>query len=209
MRLLVIRILIYDKNTGSNPIFFNESYGNSSVLTGSALTIQSIDNASSTFMNIVTPNKLGIQIGGGSYPNDPTRSMGVIDIYNPDVDATPSIMIISGNTFTKYNATTGFNTFAPKYNDYAVDINGPLHLNNGEIKKTADVTFRIKKMGSYGALYGMAIGSQGTDNIPITHYPFVTTDGGRNWTKTNPFNSNTTTNLISEPVIFKTIHCYN
>ena len=205
-------LLLYDKNTGSNPIFLNESYGNASVKTGSALTIKSINNASNTFMNIVTPdNNLGVQIGGGSFPKDPTRSMGVIDVYHTgvDVDATPAMMIVSGNTFTKYNSTTGFNTFAPKYNDYAVDINGPLHLNNGEIKKTADVTFRVAKMGNFGSLYGMAIGAQGTDNTPVTHYPFVTTDGGKNWIKINTFYSSTTTTLIPENVIFKTIQCYS
>jgi hypothetical protein len=205
-------LLLHDKNTGSNPIFFNESYGNASVKTGTALTIKSIDNASNTFMNIVSPdNNLGIQIGGGSFPKDPTRSMGIIDVYHEGTDTTttPAMMIISGNTFTKYNSTTGFNTFAPKYNDYAVDINGPLHLNNGEIKKTADVTFRVAKMGSFGSLYGMAIGAQGTDNNPLTHYPFVTTNGGKNWVKINTFFSSTTTTLIPGNVIFKTIHCYS
>jgi hypothetical protein len=205
-------LLLHDKNTGSNPIFFNESYGNASVKTGTALTIKSIDNASNTFMSIVAPdNNLGIQIGGGSFPKDPTRSMGIIDVYHEGTDTTttPAMMVISGNTFTKYNSTTGFNTFAPKYNDYAVDINGPLHLNNGEIKKTADVTFRVAKMGSVGSLYGMAIGAQGTDNNPLTHYPFVTTNGGKNWVKINTFFSSTTTTLIPGNVIFKTIHCYS
>ena len=166
-------------------------------------------------MNIVAPNKLGLQLGGGSFPKDPTRSMGVIDIYNPvldvtsDINATPAMMIISGNTFTKFNSTTGFNTFAPKYKDYAVDINGPLHLNNGEVKKTSDVTFRVAKMGTFSPLYGMAIGGQGSDINPTTHYPFVTTDGGKNWIKINSFFSSDTTSTIPNDVIFKSIHCYN
>jgi len=133
-------VLIYDKDKGENQsIFFEEIYGNTSIKTGNALTIQTVNNASAAFMHIVTPEKLGLQIGGGSYPKDPSRSMGIIDIYNPspviDNEATPAMMIVSGNSITKFNATTGFNTFQPKYNNYAVDINGPLHLNNGEVKK--------------------------------------------------------------------------
>jgi len=133
-------VLIYDKDKGENQsILFEEIYGNTSIKTGNALTIQTVNNASTAFMHIVTPAKLGLQIGGGSYPKDPSRSMGIIDVYNPspikDNEATPAMMIVSGNTITKFNATTGFNTFQPKYNNYAVDINGPLHLNNGEVKK--------------------------------------------------------------------------
>ena len=132
-------VLIYDKDNGTaQPVFFSEAYGNDNVKTGSALTVKSINNASNTFVNIVNPNQFGLQLGGGSYPKDPTRSMGVIDVYNSapllDTDSTPAIMIVSGNTLTKFNSTTGFNTFQPKYNNYAVDINGPLHLNNGEVK---------------------------------------------------------------------------
>lgn len=53
-------LLIYDKDYGqSQPIFFPESYGNPNVKTGNALTIQSINNVSNTFMNIVDPDKKG------------------------------------------------------------------------------------------------------------------------------------------------------
>ena len=206
-------VLIYDKDNGENqPVFFNEAYGNTSVKTGSALTVQSINNASNTFMNIVTPSNLGIQIGGGSYPKDPTRSMGVIDVYNPsiDIDATPSIVFVSGDSVTKYNSTTGFNTFQPKYNNYAVDINGPLHLNNGEIKKTKETTARITELYNYGANYGIAIGGQGINNDGTYSYsPYVTSDGGKSWTIKNPLNSSDTLFTIPENQTFNSVYSYS
>ena len=206
-------LLIYDKDYGPSqqPVFFPEAYGDSNVKTGSALTIQSINNVSNTFMNIVDPNKHGIQIGGGSYPKDPTRSMGVIDVYNTaiDVDATPSMMFVSGNGFVKFNSTTGFNTFQPKYEDYAVDINGPVHVNNGEIKKTQTTTNRIAKMSSYGTTYGIAIGgqTQSSDGSQPKHYPYTTTDGGRNWSRKNPLNAGDT--YIYADITFTSIYSYN
>ena len=204
-------VLIYDKNNeGNQPVFFNEAYGNTSVKTGSALTVQSINNASNTFMNITTPNSLGIQIGGGSYPKDPTRSMGVIDVYNPtiDIDATPSIMLVSGNSVTKFNSTTGFNTFQPKYNNYAVDINGPLHLNNGEIKKTFEPTARITELYNYGSNYGIAIGGQGTEENG-SYYAYITENGGKSWSRKNPINSSDTQFTIPNNQTFNSVYSYS
>ncbi len=210
-------MLVYDKDNGVNqPIFFNEIYGNTTVKTGSAVTLQSINNASNTFMNIVAPNKLGLQLGGGPYPKDPTRSMGIVDVFNPiidihntslDTDATPAMMIISGNSVTKYNTTTGFNTFQPKYNDYAVDINGPLHLNNGEVKKTLEPTERIYKLYNYGSNFGIAVGGQGSEEDK--YYSYITLDGGKSWTKKNPYNTSDTQYTISSGQIFSSAYSYD
>ena len=203
-------VLIYDTEKSNQTTFFPEAYGNTTVKTGSALTIQSINAASNTFMNIVDPNKKGIQMGGGSYPKDPTRSMGVIDVYNPaiDVDATPSIVIVSGDDFVKFNSTTGFNTFQPKYNDYAVDINGPLHLNNGEIKKTQTTTNRITKMSNYGTTYGITIGGQGTDSNS-GYYAYTTTNGGKTWSRQLALNNIDPLNSIPVSITFRSIYSYD
>jgi len=206
-------VLIYDKDNGANqPVFFNEAYGNTSVKTGSALTVQSINNASNTFVNIVTPNSLGIQIGGGSYPKDPTRSMGVIDVYNPsiDTDATPSMILVSGDSVTKFNSTTGFNTFQPKYNNYAVDINGPLHLNNGEVKKTIDTTMRITQLYNFGSSYGIAIGGQGLVDGSIRYFTYTTNNGGKSWTRNNALTSTDVNSSIeSGAQTYKSVYSYS
>jgi len=183
-------VLIYDK-PHANPTFFIESYGQTTVKTGSAVTIQAIDSSSNTYMNIVTPNRLGLNIGGGAYPSDITRSMGIIDVYNPvtgslnDDVATPAQIIISGNTFTKFNATTGFNTFNPNYNKYAVDINGPVHLNNGEIKMTITTENRIVQilpLNTSQRLFAIG-GYDGTTAASSRKYIYNSSDGGKSWEK--------------------------
>jgi hypothetical protein len=173
-------LLVYD-NIGSVAPFFPDAYIQD-CSAGNAVTLVSIDESSKTFMNIATPNKLGLQIGGGSYPNDTTRSMGIIDVFNPTIDptATPAIMIISGNTPTKYNATTGFNTFAPKYNNYAVDINGPVHINNGELKIATRPTANINIIRSIG---GSAIAVGGKEDSTTISYFIYTTEDGKVWEK--------------------------
>jgi len=217
-------VLIYDKDKGENQsIFFEEIYGNTSIKTGNALTIQTVNNASAAFMHIVTPEKLGLQIGGGSYPKDPSRSMGIIDIYNPspviDNEATPAMMIVSGNSITKFNATTGFNTFQPKYNNYAVDINGPLHLNNGEVKKTIDTISRIFQLYNFGTDFGIAVGGQGPDTVGggfggstiilNNYFVYTTTNGGKTWNERNNINKEAQENLIDADVKFKSAYSYD
>jgi hypothetical protein len=160
-------------------------------------------------MNIVTPNRLGLNIGGGAYPTDITRSMGIIDVYNPvtgslnDDVATPAQIIISGNTFTKFNATTGFNTFNPDYEKYAVDINGPVHLNNGEIKMTQTTINRINQiipLDTTQHLY--AIG--GHDGLTISNiarrYIYESINGGKSWTI---LNKSIDSGLLTDYVILK------
>jgi serine acetyltransferase len=181
-------VLIYDKQH-ANSTYFIESYGQTAVKTGSAVTIQAIDNYSNTYMNIVAPNRQGLNIGGGVYPKDTTRSMGIIDVYNPvtgslnDDVATPAQIIISGNTFTKFNATTGFNTFNPDYNKYAVDINGPVHLNNGEIKMTSITSNRITQILSVNSQTKLfAIGGIDGVSAPANRkYIYESSDDGKTW----------------------------
>ena len=33
----------------------------------------------------------------------------------------------------QYHSTVGINTFEPKYDRYVLDVNGPIHIDNGEI----------------------------------------------------------------------------
>lgn len=139
--------------------------------------------------------------------------MGVIDVYNPDIDvnATPSMVIVSGNDFVKFNSTTGFNTFQPKYDDYAVDINGPVHINNGEIKKTITAVNRIAKMSSYGTEYGIAIGGQSVsiNNSQSRYYSYTTTDGGRLWTRNDTLNARDLGNPMPTGMTFGSIYSYD
>ena len=139
-------LVIYDNSYGN---YLYDAYENSSNKTGNALTMVADTNTSNTFMNIVTPSKLGLSMGGGSYINDNTRSMGTIGVTNSTGNYLPTQTIISGNTKAKYYTTTGFNTYAPRSEQYLIDINGATHITNGEINKVLDISYEIINMNSW------------------------------------------------------------
>jgi photosystem II stability/assembly factor-like uncharacterized protein len=180
--------IIYDISSG---IYFYDIYAKPLVNTGSALTLVSSDNSSNTFLNIVNPQGNGFRIGGGVYPNDITRNMGVLTLNG----YTPSQMIVAGNSSLKNHSTIGFNTYSPKVNNFVVDINGPVHVNNGEITVVSQPSFQINKIrcAKTNPLYGIAVGS--SSSISSSSFKVAyTTDGGASWnlsstTITTPANS--------------------
>ena len=180
--------IIYDISSG---IYFYDIYAKPLVNTGSALTLVSSDNSSNTFLNIVNPQGNGFRIGGGVYPNDITRNMGVLTLNG----YTPSQMIVAGNSSLKNHSTIGFNTYSPKVNNFVVDINGPVHVNNGEITVVSQPSFQINKIrcAKTNPLYGIAVGS--SSSISTSSFKVAyTTDSGASWnlsstTITTPANS--------------------
>ena len=174
-QLLNETAIIYDISSG---IYFYDIYAKPLVNTGSALTLVSSDNSSNTFLNIVNPQGNGFRIGGGVYPNDITRNMGVLTLNG----YTPSQMIVAGNSSLKNHSTIGFNTYSPKVNNFVVDINGPVHVNNGEITVVSQPSFQINRTrcAKTNPLYGIAVGSSSsvsTANFKVAY----TTDGGASW----------------------------
>ena len=164
---------IYD--TLQNDPYRYDAYADTTLKIGNALTLVAQDNISNTQLNIITPDKHGMRLIGGVYPNDKSRGMAVIDVSN----LTPSQMIITGNSITKYHSTIGINTYAPKVDQYVLDINGPIHVNNGEVTKMATVPFEIKSMSGIG-LTGIAIGTPYTSEKQFSVYRTI--DGGQTWT---------------------------
>ena len=136
-------VVIYDT---SNGIFFGNVYNNTQAITGSSLSMISNDISSNTFMYLTTPNKKGVGIGGGAYPGDINRSMGTIGLTDSSGQYTPTQMIVSGTDKIKYKTTTGINTFKPRVDNYVLDINGPIHIDNGDITNTSDQNFEIYSM---------------------------------------------------------------
>jgi hypothetical protein len=214
-------IVVYDTPNITTPIFYSDVYDNPMVKQGNAMSLISTDNTSNTMLNITTPNKLGLQLGGGAYPNDLNRSMGILDVYNPisvynnsfnlDTSAPPAQMIVTGNSLVKSHTTTGFNTYAPKVDTYVVDINGALHINNGEIALTYKPTNRIYSMFING-VYGIAVGSFDVTSATINgsyagrYYAYYTTNGGESWNRSIIY-----TRTLEElsPRNFRALHSIN
>ena len=180
-------VVLYDNSWGT---YLPEHYKNNTANTGYALTMVTADTSSNTFMNIVTPNKVGLSVGGGAYPNDQTRSMGTMGWVDTSGYFIPAQMMVSGNNVSKYRSTTGFNTYAPRTEQYVVDINGPVHITNGQIKVASSVQYEVygvSKLRTYQKNI-IAVGSpsvdgsnNGLNNSYFLQYISYSNDGGQSW----------------------------
>lgn len=184
-QLLNGTITIYDNSAS---IFLSDYYEQDTVKSGNAVTIVSSDISSNAFINIVTPDKNGLSIGGGAYPRDITRSMGTIGILNTDASYIPTQVILSNTDPIKYRTSTGFNTYAPESNKYVMDINGPTRIGNGEmhVRQRSNFQQNSTHFSKQDPLFGAVVGvpyitdlSQGQ-----TYYEsniLYTNNGGITW----------------------------
>lgn len=173
-------LTIYDNSINT---YLYDVYGNASINTGSALSLVASDGNANTFMHISTPNKIGGTINGGVFPGDSTRGMLTLGVTNPSF--IPAQEIVSGKNILYYRATTGFNTFSPKTENYVVDINGPTHIVNGELITLVTTNFQITamKFSKLNPLVGFAVGTPTSQvNNFFTQYFASTTNGGQTWT---------------------------
>lgn len=140
-------VVIYDTSSG---IYKPNIYNNSDAHTGDALTMVTDDNSSTTFMHIVTPSgdEIGLGIGGGAYPQDTSRSVGILGLHDISGNYYQNQTIVYGTDPVKYKTTLGINTYIPKTENYTLDINGPVHINNGDITVVKLADFQIIKMVS-------------------------------------------------------------
>jgi hypothetical protein len=110
--------------------------------------------------------------------------MGTIGITNSSGNYVPTQTIISGNSKVKYYTTSGFNTYAPRSEQYLIDINGATRITNGEINKVLDISYEIINMNfsKYNSKYGIASGTPSSFTFQFNQTLNYTTDGGLNWT---------------------------
>jgi hypothetical protein len=173
-------LTIYDNSINT---YLYDVYGNAAVNTGSAMSLVASDGNANTFMQITTSNKIGGTINGGAFPGDSTRGMLTLGVTNPSF--IPAQSIVSGKNTLFYRATTGFNTFSPKSENYVMDINGPTHIGNGELITVATTNFQITamKFSKINPSIGFAVGTPTSQvNKFFTQYFASTTNGGQSWT---------------------------
>jgi len=180
-------ITIYDNSANT---YLVDYYQDNSVKSGNAITVVSSDNSSNSFINIVTPNKKGFSIGGGTHPGDISRSMGTIGLTSTDASYQPAQVIVANNTAGKHKITVGINTYSPESSKYVMDINGPTRIGTGEMHIRIHNDFQQTSVhfSKQNPSFGVIAGSPYTYIInPISGnlfgYKFlVTSDGGVNWT---------------------------
>jgi hypothetical protein len=178
-------MVIYDTSSGT---YLYSVYENAKEFTGNALSLIANDSSSNTFMNIIAPNRQGISLGGGVYPNDAARSMGSIGWRDISANYTPAINVVSGSSNLKQKTTVGINTHGPETENYAFDVNGPIHVKNGELTVVKQPTFEIKHIstGRSAPNSGVAIGSPYKYDPTNPTYKYrqqilYTTNGGETW----------------------------
>ena len=174
--------IIYDTSNGT---YFYDIYGKSSAYTGTAMTLVSNDNSSNTFMKIVSPNKLGLALGGGAYTYDNTRSMATMGVIDTTGTYYPTQTIVKGNSKLKYYSTLGINKYVPTTENYILDINGATRITNGEINTILDASFEILNVAFSKTVptFGIAVGTPSAISTTWIQYIYYTNDGGLTWTQ--------------------------
>ena len=157
-------VTIYDNN---NTQFLPNVYNDPTIFTGNSTAFIGKDPSANTFI-FMNPaaRKAGGAVGGGMAPHDSSRAMTLIGTTDSSGNYIPSQMTISGANKHKYISTVGINTHKPRTEDYVLDVNGCMHLGNGEINTIADNTYEITYM-SFSKKpshidYGIAVGSPST-----------------------------------------------
>ena len=174
--------IIYDTSSGT---YFYDIYGKSTAYTGTAMTMVSNDNSSNTFMKIVSPNKLGLALGGGAYTYDNTRSMATMGLLDTTGRYYPTQTIVKGNSNLKYYSTLGINKYTPTTENYILDINGATRITNGEINTVLDASFQILNIAFSKTVptFGIAVGTPSAISTTFIQYIYYTSNGGLTWTQ--------------------------
>lgn len=186
---------------------------------GEALTLVSSTTDSQTFMNICNQYKQGVTYSGGVYPNDTTKSMGTMGfIDTSSSNYYPLMTSVTGNNRISNPATMGINTVAPRIDQYAMDINGAIHIGNGQNTQTLYIPLSSQNQYVVDSNSSSFYGNKGY--YTYISYDAVSTifdvnvrntaDGGITWTNTIAYsstasfvsNQHTTTYAVDNSVAF-------
>jgi len=196
-------ISIFDN---SQQTFLYDIYQDDTIKSGHAINCIGIDEKSNTFIHMTPHNKKsGGTIGGGMAPYDPARNVTMVGTTNNDGNYVHSQMTTSSTNTHKYLSTLGINTFQPSSEEYILDVNGAMHLGNGEINEIINIDYQIKHMhlARNNTNYGIAVGTPTTSitsTLPVeqSYQQFIlhTSNGGKSWTKSNIYQLTDTTDDI-------------
>lgn len=179
-------LTIYD-NMHQEPLVY-DYYNDPELKTGTSSVYIATDNSSTTFSHLLTPDMKGISIGGGAYVKDGSRSMGMIGLSTTDVSFLPSQSFVSNNRDIIYRTTVGINTYAPRLNNYVMDINGPTRIGNGELHPILHHTSKLTDIRSSkdNLSYVFTAGrrEEKTDiNAEPETFGYASIDSGKTWSK--------------------------
>ncbi len=182
-------ITIYDNSLQD---FFPNIYNHdpSGIFTGAGMVIRTLDPSNNTNMRLVSAKSgKGAQITGGVYPDkNNDKNMAMFGLTDLSHNFTSNHMVLSGSERHNKLTTLGINTFKPLVDEYILDINGPVHINNSEINTVTTSNFEYQSMSfsKINPLFGIACGSPSSiANAAFTQILLHTNDGGKNWVQSN------------------------
>lgn len=175
-------VTIIDISDG--PLLY-DAYLSQNISLGKALSLQSVDNSSSTSMRFIDPSGDGIIITGGSLPTDTSRGMGMIGTIDISNIFIPNQVLVSGTDPRQIRNTLGINTYSPKTEHYTMDINGPIHLGHGELNTlfyTPEISNNnIIKNAKNNRDFIINTGVMDSSNTNI----YISNDGAKSWRTIN------------------------
>ena len=218
---------VYD-DISLNPIYyFPDIYkSTNNVYLGKNTAFISSDesNSSTTMISLTDSDGVGAMIVGGHYPIDkrPMMSYGITDNCG---NYMPTEIIVTGSpNNVKYLTTKGINTYTPRVNNYVLDINGPVNIDNGDIVVVKNTKFEILKMktavNKTYSNFVMAIGAStdvsgsfvdGSGKNRYRYSVLSSYDGGASW-RTSTLNPSTlfnVTNTVLQNNIINDIDVYD
>jgi len=186
-------VTVYDN---SHQVFLYDIYRNNDIKYGHSINYVGTDDKATTFMHMTPATmKTGGTIGGGLTPYDTTRSVTYMGTTDSAGEYVNSLMAVSSSNTHKYLSTVGINTYQPNTENYALDVNGALHLGNGEINTIITSGFEMTHISIAKAPYsnyGIAVGyptTSITNSDPIIQsykqFLLYTTDGGKSWNQSD------------------------
>ena len=202
---------IYDN---SNSQYLPNVYNDPSILTGNAATFIGKDRKANTFIYMNPAiNKRGSAFGGGIAPYASSRGMAMVGLTDASGEYIHSQMTVASTNKYKYPSTLGINTYRPRTEDYVLDVNGPMHLGNGEINTVAENSYEITHMNfsKTDVDYGIAVGSPSTKSNGVSaqykQIVLYTQNGGKTWGKSNIFLE--TSIVDDEIIIINHVHVFD
>lgn len=196
-------LMVYASSASSSlyqPYFYETAPGN--IRRAEAITAVASVNNGLSFLNLVnqgdnvasnTGNTFGLSMGGGLYPWDTARTMGTLGLIRPSTTQSlqyiPAINVVTGNSsIVSAKSTVSINNVRPETDAYSLDVNGPVHIKNGDVTMTYDAynaEITMVAVSPSNPQYAVAIGS------PVSLYSvatpkrnqqiYYTTNGGNKW----------------------------
>lgn len=214
--------VIYDSNLSASTSYFGNIYLDPTSSSACALSLVSnitdVAKRASTFMYMTSQNDFGTGIGGGQYPNADGRAMsvrGLIDASAVNL-FTPFETVVSSNNLDKYLATVGINTYTPRTETCILDVNGPVHIDNGDINSVISMGFQVKYLNQAikpsASNFIMAVGTSidisgsfqlvinGTSFNAYRHPIYFSSNSGKTWRTVTIYPSNDINPTTLEPI---------